>query len=316
MNSNMRKILPQVAENLGLKSDGTTKVLFGNYQGYEVFMLPQEETAFFQMAFAVTKDGELPTNDFAQAVVKNSEALHSYRLHGQQIVFLTKTKLSIPKAVAKIEQAANDIVTALQENNYISCCENCGAMDDLAHYIVGGIPMTLCPNCFQERSAASHAQVEVQKQIKEKIPSGLMGALIGSLIGVAAIVFFGQMGYVAALSGIILAFCTLKGYELLAGRLSNKGAILSSVVMLVMVYVGTRLDWSFSAADAYNELSVFSAFRLMPTLLKEGYMIASEFHKNLGVCYLFTVLGAFPTIVSIMAKSNRSRDSYKMAERN
>lgn len=168
MNSNMRKILPQVAENFGLKSDGTTKVLFGNYQGYEVFMLPQEETVFFQMAFAVTKDGELPTNDFAQAVVKNSEVLHSYRLHGQQIVFLTKTKLSIPKSVAKIEQAANDIVTALQENNYISCCENCGATDDLAHYIVGVIPMTLCPNCFQERSATSHAQVEVQKQIKEK----------------------------------------------------------------------------------------------------------------------------------------------------
>lgn len=36
--------------------------------------------------------------------------------------------------------------------------------------------------------------------------------------------------------------------------------------MIIMVYVGMRLDWSISV---YQEADVFSAFRLMPQLLSE-----------------------------------------------
>lgn len=43
-----------------------------------------------------------------------------------------------------------------------------------------------------------------------------MGALLGSLVGVVSIIIFSQLGYVAALSGVIMAVCTLKGYEMLA----------------------------------------------------------------------------------------------------
>lgn len=39
---------------------------------------------------------------------------------------------------------------------------------------------------------------------KENLVGGVVGALIGSLLGVASIVLLSQLGYVAAISGVIM----------------------------------------------------------------------------------------------------------------
>ena len=65
------------------------------------------------------------------------------------------------------------------------------------------------------------------------------------------VVLLGQLGYVAAVSGIVMAICTMKGYELLGGRFSTVGLVVSIVLMLGMTYVGYQLDWSVAV---YNEL--------------------------------------------------------------
>ena len=57
-----------------------------------------------------------------------------------------------------------------------------------------------------------------------------------------------QLGYVAAISGAIMAVCALKGYELLGGKLTKKGVIISVVIMIVMTYVGDRVDWAITVS--------------------------------------------------------------------
>ena len=49
----------------------------------------------------------------------------------------------------------------------------------------------------------------------ENVPMGLLGALVGAALGGASIILLSQLGYIASISGVILAFCTLKGYQLL-----------------------------------------------------------------------------------------------------
>ena len=118
-----------------------------------------------------------------------------------------------------------------------------------------------------------------------------MGAFLGSLIGAGAIILLGQLGYVAALSGIAMAICAIKGYELLGGKLSTKGIISSIIVMIIMVYVGNRIDWSISVANYYTDVDVFYAFRILPDLIREGYLEASQYYGNLGLVYLLRRLG-------------------------
>ena len=133
------------------------------------------------------------------------------------------------------------------------------------------------------------------KNLNENVIGGLVGAFLGSLLGVLAIVFISRLGYVAALSGIIMGVCTLRGYELLGKSLSKMGIILSTIIALVMVYVAHRIDYALYVMEAgYN---FFEAYQEIAVVIAEHSDISSEFYLNLGLLYLFTLLGLVPTII-------------------
>ena len=95
---------------------------------------------------------------------------------------------------------------------------------------------------------------------------------------------------------MILAVCTLKGYELLGGSLSKVGVVICGVLMLVTPYIADRLDWALLLMEdfeaTFNEsLSLSTAFSLIPDLISEGFIEMGEYIKNLGMIYLFTVIG-------------------------
>lgn len=132
---------------------------------------------------------------------------------------------------------------------------------------------------------------------RENVLTGLVGAFLGSLIGVACIVGIGQMGYVASLSGVVMAVCAIKGYSLLGGAISRKGAVISCILTVAMTYFGNRLDFAVSVARL-AEVDVFTAFQAMGELLEAGYINSAAYWGNLIMLYLFTLLGAVPTLMS------------------
>ena len=46
---------------------------------------------------------------------------------------------------------------------------------------------------------------------QENIVAGVVGAFLGTLLGVVCTVVIGQMGYVASISGLVMAVGALKG---------------------------------------------------------------------------------------------------------
>lgn len=139
--------------------------------------------------------------------------------------------------------------------------------------------------------------MEQEKKTKrENIVGGIVGAFLGSLVGVLCTVVIGQLGYVASISGLVMAVGALKGYELLGGSLSKKGAVISSVLVLVMTWFAHRLSWSISVASAVGA-GVFQCFRIIPELLDAGWLESRAYWGDLVMLYLFTLLGAVPTIL-------------------
>ena len=92
--------------------------------------------------------------------------------------------------------------------------------------------------------------MEEERTRKENIVAGVVGAFLGSLIGVVCTVVIGQLGYVAAISGLIMAVCALKGYELLGGTLSKKGVAVSAVLILAMTWFAHQASWAIALAGA------------------------------------------------------------------
>ena len=138
-----------------------------------------------------------------------------------------------------------------------------------------------------------------------------MGALGGALLGAVVVVIFGRLGYVTALSGLIAAICALKGYELLAKKMSVKGAIISCIAMLAMIYVGHRADWAIEAAQ-YFKVDFFKAFRAIPMLIEEEAIELGQYLKGLFMVYLFAILGAVPTVISSLKQQKTKYTVQKL----
>lgn len=134
---------------------------------------------------------------------------------------------------------------------------------------------------------------------RESLVAGLVGAFLGSLLGMACIIVVSQLGYVASLCGVVMAVCTLKGYELLGSALSRKGAAAAGIITVVMTYVAYQIDCAIQVAVA-AEVDVFLAFRNMGMLLKEGYLDTGAYWGGLVLLYLFTLLGAAPLIIAAL----------------
>ena len=133
---------------------------------------------------------------------------------------------------------------------------------------------------------------------------GLIGALVGAILGGASIILLSQIGYIASISGFILAICTLKGYELLGKRLSGKGIALCILLMIVTPFLADWIDWAIYLMRDYPEyeLTIVDACIAIAGLMAEGYVDMAEYLKNLGMIYLFVVLGAFGTLKNVLKK--------------
>ena len=131
----------------------------------------------------------------------------------------------------------------------------------------------------------------MEESREKNVALGVVGALIGGLIGAASIVLFGQLGIVSAFSGMILAFCTLKGYELLAKDLSNTGIMVCIAVMLVVPYLADRFSWALVLVEEFGWL-LGDSFLYVHGVVAE-YGLEAEYWKDLLFIYAFTAVGAF-----------------------
>ena len=149
---------------------------------------------------------------------------------------------------------------------------------------------------FENELPECAAPVEVKAP--ENVFLGLIGALIGAILGGASIILLSQMGYIASISGVILAFCTLMGYRLLGKQLSTKGIVICVILMLITPFAADWIDWAIYLMKDYPEygLTLPDACIAMVGLMAEGYMDLAEYFKNLGMIYLFVALGAVGTL--------------------
>lgn len=168
-------------------------------------------------------------------------------------------------------------------------CQNCGKelLDNV----------TACDSC----GAVVDRKTVAAKP--ENVLTGVVGALIGAVLGGASIVLLSQLGFVASVSGLILAVCTLKGYELLGGQLTKRGIIISCVLMAITPYIADRIDWAIVIAQTFADegVTLGLAFAAVHDVIAENDMLG-DYLMSLGMIYLFVIFGAFGTLRGLFKK--------------
>ena len=143
-----------------------------------------------------------------------------------------------------------------------------------------------------------------QENPRDNVITGTVGAFLGSLIGVACIVIFSKLGYVSAASGVVMAVCSIKGYALLGGKLTKRGAVISGLFILVMTYIATKLCFAFAVLEVASETESVSFFLIYQSIgmFLEDSELRRIFLGELALQYFFTLVGSIPTLISSLRK--------------
>lgn len=161
---------------------------------------------------------------------------------------------------------------------------------------------SFCVSCGSPVSAPAPAPapqqpvtITTEQVSQENFAKGCIGALIGALIGGAAIFLIGKAGFIASLSGFVLAFLTFFLYEKMGGGLSKKGLIVCLILILVVPYLAHRLVWANAYVDSFNE--IFSTHGMDPLLGIR--MINNTYGTDMQDNTLFEILGNLDKLLEI-----------------
>ena len=157
---------------------------------------------------------------------------------------------------------------------------------------------------FENNGAVPAQESPLEIKSPENMVLGMVGAVIGALIGGASIIGLSQLGYIASISGVLLAVCTLKGYEFLAGGISPAGLLACAVLMLVTPFAADWIDWTIVLYEAWAGYGAtfLDCMMTLPMVLAEDPELLGEYVKNLGMLYLFVIMGGFYTVKNAIIK--------------
>ena len=88
--------------------------------------------------------------------------------------------------------------------------------------------------------------------VPENRLAGTVGALLFSLAGGVVYFLLYQVGYIAAISGLIGVICAFKGYEVFAKKLSKFGCIISVVMALLVIILAWYCCLAKDVYSAYQ----------------------------------------------------------------
>ena len=153
--------------------------------------------------------------------------------------------------------------------------------------------------------------VEPIAQPKENVLAGIVGALLFSLAGGIVWFLLYQVGFLAAISGIIGVVCAIKGYAIFGKRESVKGIIISTVIAFLVIVAAWYLCLSYDVYNAYQDWFANGEVDFTLTLsesIRAGYLfledseIAIAYFKDLGIGLIFCVIGAFGYVKAAIGK--------------
>lgn len=311
LNSNMDNF----AKANGLSFDNKTLTIFGVYNNHNICIAKNSDANSFDITLCLKQGSVPPTvtieQAFPQMKAQSSNGLISYSFDKSKIVFKTAASVFINSICKNLLASIQEITNYFNANGYIDCCYECLGETGIEIDRINGGSYMLCTTCYDGVVSNLEMNKQVIKSKKGNIATGIVGAFLGSLIGVVVFVLIGQLGYIAVISGIVMAVCTLKGYELMGGKISILGVSISCVFMIAMVWLASTLNISLLISREFG-INVFDAFKILPDIYAQFEEVFTSFISDLVISYVLTAVGAVPVIISLFKQKNGSYQTIKL----
>lgn len=308
----MYKKLKQFADQSRLTSDEKSGLVYGLYNGCFILIQQYPGTEARHLISLWAKQGDIPlsqpTSDYLNQCTAKYQYLRSASYNGTKIVAemqgvgFSRGKNYIPC----MEAFLNEITGYCTANGFLPCCEGCGTKYGLNLYQIDAAPHMFCSSCYTEvTSALSQNAAKKKAEGHGNVLGGVIGALIGSLLGVAVWVLIYQLGYISVIGGLAMIFFTLKGYELLCGKLTKPGIVISCLISVFMLVAAEYLCIAIEIKKVYEELSLSEALSAVPIFFQYSEIVAA-FAKDVVIGLIFMAVGAFATVAQALKTASFS----------
>lgn len=171
------------------------------------------------------------------------------------------------------------------------------------------------PDFTENNVEAAQAPIQPTFAPKENVLAGIVGAFLFSLAGGVVWFLLYQIGFLAALSGIVGVICAIKGYSIFAKRESVKGVVISSVIAFLVIVIAWYLCISYDVYLAYQDwyangevdftLTFFESIRAAVLFLEDSEILVA-YLKDLGIGLIFCVIGAFGYVKSAIGRAKNN----------
>ncbi len=172
------------------------------------------------------------------------------------------------------------------------------------------------PNFTEDTAASAPSSAQPIAQPNENVLAGIVGAFLFSLAGGIVWFVLYQIGFLAAISGIIGVVCAIKGYAIFGKRESVKGVIISTVLAFLVIVAAWYLCLSYDVYKAYQDgfangevdftLTFAESVRAGYLFLVEDAEIAIDYLKDLAIGLIFCVIGAFGYVKAAIGKAKNA----------
>ena len=290
----------------------------GTCKGFYVTVntTPNGMFSFQISAHSANDPGNAALREFAESRKNITNQIQTVSVSNNNVTILTTRTMLAKKIPEHLNAAIMPIMDYIAYNGYESGCMQCGTQNaQIDCYNINGAHHFLCGDCVSKVEAALIDRKQEILSVKSKLIPGLVGAFLGALIGCVVYFFVWQLGYIAAIAGLVTAVCAFKGYEMLGGALDKKGVIACIVVIIIAVFFGNQIAWAYEAYKAYKESGAgfFDCFRALNQILAENEA-TGQYYADLAISYVMTVLGSFRSVVNVFKSSSGSYKVKKMKD--
>lgn len=315
--ANSKKIIDDISQILVLKYDKQAQVAWGMHRGYTLLVESITDNRQTQISISMCASfSGAPIQQVLTSEVRVPDKVTcssaGYRINLRYTVSGRHDK-NVDKAVEAVRAVVDYVIT----NQGVNCDEK-GMQGKVEIWSLQGKRVFLCPesaeglNFNMAKASAAHAS------IKENYVLGIIGALIGSLVGVAVVLLVARLGYISAISSALMGVAVVFGYKTLGKKFSIFGAIICTVISIVMTYVAFRVDCAWDLYNMFQEAKGFYERTFMDCVkeTKEWFEILDSmdaYTKNLIMMMLAGIIGAVAAAWGEYKEQKEEYDMHKLS---
>lgn len=291
----LRKLAQQNGMNIG------SGVAYGSYKGFAATF--SEGSGYKRLAVTTKLHDEQAFNDFRARLysydLEKEFRIFDVRLMGDAMVFTFRDNVGTMKKFTSFCDLLCGILQSVGADG-ANICNECGTeLIGGSWKLINGVAFHLHEGCAEHllNNAALEMQLK-QESSTGSIGSGIIGALLGALVGAVPWTLLLYAGYFAAIAGLLVGWCSKKGYELLHGKNARAKLPIVIVCVVLAVFAGNFAADYFSLFSLINDglINGLGTGDIIPAIV---YMLSTDDEylrssiSNLILGLVFALLGAY-----------------------